>query len=269
MNPKVISVHSITDPENIPFSRKKYSRLKCGSVSIAKIYAKGIFEKFIENFKTSPEDSIIVYSSAYQHIPNAASIITKYFFYYLNDHLTENGMKPATLTKIIRNPTYFTDYGTLSKAEREKKIGKDQFYIDKNFVDGKVLIFIDDIRITGTHENKIQKSLVDLSPKDVYYLYWSIVDSDEINPDIEASLNYAEISDLKGLLNLYESDSVEFIVRTIRYILQAPKDEFLAFIYNRTRQDKETIYHLGVSEGYKTVPQFKRNLERLKKLISQ
>lgn len=266
---KSISVHQISDAQNIPFSRRKYSRLKCGAEYVAREYAKGIFEKFIAEVRLDADAPVIVFSSAYQHIPNAASIITKWFFYYLNNHLATEGLRPATLSKIIRNPTYFTDYGSLSKEERELKISKDRFYIDREFCAGKTLIFIDDIKVTGTHERKIQKALLDaqVEARDVYYLYWAEVINEDIDAAIEAALNYAEISDLKGLLQLYENHQVEFIVRTIRYILQAPKEEFLEFINNRTRQDKEKIYFLGLSENYHNVPKFRRNLQRLKKII--
>jgi hypothetical protein len=62
--------------------------------------------------------------------------------------------------RCIRTITYKEDYGELDAEQRLLKlIGNDSFHIDKMFLKGKTLVFLDDIRITGGHERMIMKMI--------------------------------------------------------------------------------------------------------------
>ena len=61
---------------------------------------------------------------------------------------------------------------------------------DKEFIKGKVLFFIDDIKITGSHERRI-KALLESVGFDgtVVFLYYAMYEG-EGHPNIENQLNY-------------------------------------------------------------------------------
>ena len=67
--------------------------------------------------------------------------------------------KKIELRKINRTTTYSVDYGELSAKERLKLISNDIFKINENFNGDEILIFIDDIKITGSHEFVIKRML--------------------------------------------------------------------------------------------------------------
>lgn len=56
---------------------------------------------------------------------------------------------------VHRKVSYINDYGFLSKEDRKALIDGDTFSINRDFWGNKTLIFIDDVNITGTHEEKL------------------------------------------------------------------------------------------------------------------
>ena len=99
---------------------------------------------------------IIILPSPYLSIPTASNFLCYYFKKELNSFLFKNSKKASIESKIYRNQTYVTDYGNLDFEERVKLISNDTYYIDRNFIEGKLCIFVDDIKITGSHEHTVQ-----------------------------------------------------------------------------------------------------------------
>ncbi len=80
-----------------------------------------------------------------------------HFVFRLNRWLADNELPVVQETKVHRTITYKEDYGELSAEERIRLIGNDSFHIDASFLRGKTLLFLDDIKITGSHERMILK----------------------------------------------------------------------------------------------------------------
>jgi PRTase ComF-like len=105
--------------------------------------------------------------------------------YELNKFLAENNAPVVQETKIHRTITYKEDYGALDAEKRMKLIGNDKFHIDKNFLTNKTLIFLDDIRITGSHERMITKMIDEHQlDNDVHMLYFAQLMDMTIPPNI-------------------------------------------------------------------------------------
>lgn len=272
INKQQFFVHSIEDTTNLPFSDKEYSIFKCGSLTVAKKYGKQLAEKFCQEVLSkslTKEDNVLVFPSAYSYIPCAATLMSRYFIRYLNFWLIENGFEPAMESKVLRKRKYAEEYAVLSKEDREQRLKNDNYYIDTELTENNIVIFIDDIFITGSHEKMLIQCFANCTqqPKLAYFLYYAKLNNDAVSATFEGELNYAEIRDIKGIKKLVETDEIEYIIRTVRYILQSNEQDFYDFLRNRSLSEKETIYFSAICEGYDTHPKYRDNMQRLKMIL--
>ena len=81
-------------------------------------------------------------------------------------------------------------YKHLSFEDRKNLIANDTYYLDKDFLRGKLCIFIDDIKITGSHEYTVNRILNEYSVEaDFMFLYYAELTNFEIDPKIENFFN--------------------------------------------------------------------------------
>ena len=155
------SAFQVSDPRNFDFPAEKYSKFKFGSTNIAREFGYILADRFINQlFKFSYNGTpIVVLPSAYSHIPTASYFMAIHFIDKLNQFLYENDYSPVETGKISRSITYREDYGEMTADERYNLIKGDKFHIDEALLENKILIFLDDIKITGTHERIIIKML--------------------------------------------------------------------------------------------------------------
>jgi len=168
------SLHKILSTHDLTFSRMGYSRFKFGDGSIAEEFGTNLAKHFIadELSKNYDGNQLVVVSSPYSFIPTATFFLKNNFIFEMNKWLASNNYPVTQETKIHRSTSYSEDYGTLDATGRMKLIENDIFYIDKNFVKDKTIIFIDDIRITGTHEKMITRMLDMFNIEERYYLLY-------------------------------------------------------------------------------------------------
>ena len=191
------SLHKIQNTDNFGFSPTKYSKFKYGDDSIAKEFGNALATGFIENYlSVNPIiEQIVVISSPYAFIPTATFGMKNYFVFRLNRWLAEHNLPVVQETKVTRSITYKEDYGELDEVQRLSLIGNDTFQIDKEFLKDKVLIFLDDIRITGSHERMITKMLKEYClENETHLLYFAELINRNIHPNIENFLNYYHVN---------------------------------------------------------------------------
>ncbi len=126
--------------------------------------ANGFIKGFLEDNLVT--EQIVVISSPYCFIPTAAFAMKNHFVNQLNRWLVDHGRLVVQEAKVHRTITYKEDYGELSAEDRMKLIGNDSFHIDKDFLEGKTLFFLDDIKITGSHEKMIMKMVREYGPEE-------------------------------------------------------------------------------------------------------
>ena len=271
------SVHSLVSKHSLPISAEKYSRFKFGDLSIAKIYALELFEYFINNHSQWLQLSnrpIVIYSSPYTSIPTSSYYLTKYFFDYLQDYLS-NVLKLNTqvlFSKINRCQTYTEDYGAMSSEQRYDLIKNDTYVFSEEPREDWRLVFIDDISITGTHQRVIEDimKLNDFSNESLF-LYYSKLDNPIIDPVIENELNYNYVNSSNKLLEIIYSGSFGLTTRAVKYILRLPESDFNIFaqslIQNKRLDFIKEIISASKSNGYESIDTFKSNFLKLNSLL--
>ncbi|MDR1169872.1 MAG: phosphoribosyltransferase family protein [Prevotellaceae bacterium] len=263
------SAHQIDSPDRFDFSPEEYSIFKYGSANIARKFGYELADSFIKNCFSHRYDGqpVAILSSAYSHIPTASFYMKNFFADKLNGFLFRNNFPVAEEIKIHRTVTYREDYGEMSADERYSLIKGDKFYVDKNRVGNKLLIFLDDIRITGTHERIIVKMLDDYGIfNPCFMLFFAELADSRIHPKIENTLNNAFVKKPSDLECIIRSGQFSFNTRTVKFILNSSHDEFDSFVAKRDSSFISALYYNAIGNEYYRFPSYSRNLMRLMEL---
>lgn len=261
------SLHKIQSADNFGFSPAKYSRFKYGDDSIAKEFGTALAEGFIENHLTKNPilEQIVVISSPYAFIPTATFGMKNYFVFRINKWLAENNLPVVQETKVTRSITYKEDYGALDEAQRLTLIGNDTFHIDKAFLKDKVLIFLDDIRITGSHERMITKMLKEYGlENEIHLLYFAELTNRNIHPNIENFLNYYHVKSIFDLKDIIKNAGFSINTRIVKYILNSEPNSFQIFLQNHSDSFLELLYNMAIGNSYHTIEAYQENLNLLR-----
>ena len=264
-------VHSFTSMEDLPFSAELYSQMKFGDDRAAKILGRELAEGFfIQNAGALLSNTVVVLPSPYNHVPNAASVMTMHFTNRLNELLVGANGNHAETSIINRKVSYTSDYGFMSKDARASLIANDTFNVNRSYLEGKIVVCIDDIRITGVHEDKLREIFEreELNVDRTFFLYYASYRGDQ--PDIEAALNFHGVKNLDDYLDLMKQPKHHLIVRPIKYMLSRNHNTFVAMIDRCTIQWIEDLYYACLGEGYYKIPDYQENFGYVReKLVEQ
>ncbi len=268
--PYAYSVHKIFDRDNLPFSAIDYSRFKFGDKDIAREYgyrlAIGVMS---QKFCKEPSNQYVVISSPYCFIPTATFAMKDYFVQTMNKMLVKRGEKPVQETKIHRVSSYKEDYGNLDVEARMAIMDKDCFHIDKEFTKGKVLLFLDDVRITGSHEKRIKDMIEQYKiTNQCAFIYWAELANKKIHPNVENDLNYAFVKSLLDLDKILKNNNFLINTRVVKYILNAPFSEFKTFIHYQPLRFVNNVYSAAIGNSYHEIPEYAKNLSYIQTMIS-
>lgn len=264
---KNYSLHKIIEKDTCPFKEEEYSRFKFGDKFYAEKFAKDLFEGFAHQYGEIilSNTDIIILPSPYLSIPTASNFLCYYFKKELNSFLFKNGKKACIESKIYRNQTYVTDYGNLDFEQRVRLISNDTYYIDRNFIEGKLCIFVDDIKITGSHEHTVNKILDQYDVKgDFVFVYFAQLMNKDIHPKIENHYNYFAVRNVEDIVSIINSTHFQYNTRIVKYILSLDEDQFAFLASNISAQKCNELFHLAISNNYHQILEYQKNINEIK-----
>jgi len=257
------SVYDFSTLEDMPFSAIDYSSLKFGCNEVAKRFGYELAEKFFsQNYEKLTSGNFVVIPSPYNYVTNAATSMSKHFVHKLNHLLAFNGGKSVDSSFIHRKVTYTGDFGFLNKEEREKLINQDSFYINKDFLEGKTIIVLDDVKITGAHEDKINAIFDEQNiTNDTFFIYYGNYLKRGVGADIEGAINFAAIKNIDDYIALAQKPSYNLIVRPIKYLFRRTEYEFQKAINALPTELVQEIYYGCLGENYHLLEENKVNFD--------
>lgn len=269
----VYSLHKILGVDAFTFNPADYSRFKFGDGHIAASFgdalANGFLAQHADVLRSGKQ--VVILPSPYFAIPTASYAMAGSFKITLNRFLAANRLPVAEESKIHRYKTYSLDYGELDADSRLNLILNDKYHLDSQFLRGKALIFIDDIKITGSHELVIRNLLKQFSLEDeiAYFLYFAQLDGKNIHPRIENDLNYSYVKSVHDLDSIIGSGNFKVNTRIVKYILNAECSAFDAFMAKQTTLFCEQLTDLAISNGYHEMEEYKKNFQQLLTITHQ
>jgi hypothetical protein len=261
-------VHSFSEI-SAPFNMESFSEFKYGNTQIAKNMAIELVHFFKKNLLNEKvKKKYIIYSSPYSQIPTASLFLTQYFIEIL---LSEFPKLDLNLEKIERNNTYSQDYGLMSADQRFQLISKDTYSLNHLPDKDAILIFIDDVSITGTHQRVIEKLIFENSiQNEIIFLYFAKLKNNS-DPKFESQLNNFKIKKWDDLAKLMLSSVFKFNTRTIKYLLSLENEEFY-LMFNVLQKNKPQLISnllvLAESNNYDKIEAYKNNFMELKKYLN-
>lgn len=272
MHQQTFSLHKVDNETDFSFDPSAYSRFKFGDGAIAEEFGRALARGFIRECLPLPQNQgqdIVVISSPYSFIPTATFAMKNAFVFGLNRWLCEQGLPVVQETKVHRTITYKEDYGELSAAERMRLIGNDHFHIDASFLKGKTLIFLDDIRITGSHERMINRMIGEFAlTNDIYMLYFAELINTDIHPNIENYLNYFQVKSIFDLESIVNSGAFVMNTRFVKYLLNYEHQSFRVFLQNQSDAFTNTLYDMALGNGYHTMESYSENLTYIRQQLT-
>ncbi|MGJ1431529.1 phosphoribosyltransferase family protein [Sphingobacterium spiritivorum] len=263
---KHYSQHKIMHQEHCPFDEAAYSWFKFGDIQYAEKFAEELFNGFINQFGTIilSQTDILLLPSPYHSIPTASNYLCAGFKKHLNRFLFENGKNACIETKMHRQQTYTQDYGNLDYQQRLSLISNDTYYIDRQFLNGKCCLFLDDIKITGSHERTVSKILDQYQVKgDFIFIYYAELINKEIHPNIENHYNYFAVRSVQDIIAVMNRDSFRFNTRIVKYIMTLQQQDFDMLIRNIPEALKRELSQLAISNNYHQIKEYQHNIYKL------
>lgn len=261
------SLHKIIDEDQCPFEATEYSWFKFGDKQFAEQFATELFNGFIAEFGDLllSKDEIVILPSPYLSIPTASNFLCYYFKKSLNSFLFKNNKKASIESKIYRNQTYVTDYGNLSFDDRVKLIANDTYYIDRNFINDKLCIFVDDIKITGSHEHTVNKILDQYNVNgDFVFVYFAELVNKSIHPKIENHYNYYAVKGVNEIVEVINRANFQYNTRIIKFILNLDEAQFRFLTNNISIEKRNDLFHLAISNNYHQILEYQNNINSIK-----
>lgn len=261
------SLHKISNTTDFGFGAAEYSRFKFGDGEVAKHFgaalAAGFIKQHLSSFKTN--EQLVVISSPYSFIPTATFTLKNHFVSILNRWLARHNMPVVQESKVHRTITYKEDYGELNAEQRLHLIGNDSFHVDKMFLKGKTLVFLDDVRITGGHERMIKKMIQEYElDNPVYMLYFAELVNNDIHPSIENYLNYFSVQTIFDLDDIINSGHFCINTRIVKYILNYDHESLCVFLQNKSEAFINELYDMALGNSYHTMESYQLNLNYIK-----
>ncbi|WP_158826745.1 phosphoribosyltransferase family protein [Mucilaginibacter lacusdianchii] len=264
------SLHKISSNTSFGFSAADYSRFKFGDDKVSAQFGKALADGFIQDVLETKaiQQQLVVISSPYSFIPTATFAMKNYFVFQLNRWLAGNGLPVVQEAKVHRTITYKEDYGALDAEQRMSLISNDSFHIDANFLEGKVLLFLDDIKITGSHERMISKMIAEYKlQNEVHMLYFAELVNSSIHPNIENDLNYHEVKTIFDLDKIINSGQFAINTRLVKYILNYAHQDFCIFIEYQSKAFINQLYDMALGNSYHTMDNYSLNLNYIKNYL--
>lgn len=265
------TTHLFSSVQNASFDVHAYSRMKFGSGADARLLGYEMAEAFAAEFwNMLCKERCVVIPAPSTSVPVAATLMGWHFHNRLNHLLDSTGHMPVQWNLVDRAVTYNDNYAQLGLEERRKLLADDERHVNVSFCTGKTLIFVDDVRITGTHEEKLSHMVHALGMNNPVVFATYAAYSGE-NPAIEHELNHQYVHTGLDVVALTQRPMCDWRVttRAMRLVLELPAEKFGLALRVLSLAHREEIYHAAIAKGYSKHAPYNANFESLRHSIER
>lgn len=262
------ATHSFGSVLQTTFDAAAYSRMKFGSGSDARVLGYEMAEDFARHYWSFvTERQAVVVPAPTTSVAVAATLLGWHFHNRLNHLLDQRGHAPVQWDHVHRAVTYNDNYAQLCLAERQRLLEDDERHVNVSFLTGKNLIFVDDVRITGTHEVKLAQMLrqAGLEQDTVFAAFAEYTGSE---PSVEHELNHVMVKNGLDVIVLSNDPEWQVTTRSLRLVLGLPEAAFAQSITSMPYRRREQVYHASIAKGYSRHGPYAGNFETLRRSLT-
>jgi len=265
----------------ILFDSSNYSMFKYGAGTVAKQYGYSLCARFIEQYKgwfiqdnkSESEESIYITCAPFKVAPTASHAVASYFTEALNMYLLSRSLPSAILFQIERSNVFEGDYAQLPALDRREVMSRNSLVLHHTIdLKNKHVILIDDIRITGSHEERVMNLITKHQPKSVCKMYVALFEQQKglEKPQHEAALNNALVKTLADLDNLIKGMGDKYIpnARVCKFLLsQQDTTALRQFLGQQSYYVLKRILDYMQGDEYHSMQSYKRQYKIVKQVV--
>ncbi|HSI21249.1 MAG TPA: phosphoribosyltransferase family protein [Verrucomicrobiae bacterium] len=240
----------------------QFSQFKHGSGAAAQRFGRAMSAYLAESAPVVFEPEVVLIASCYKYAPVAAQALADETMLSLNELRITKGLPAIKRGRIYRGEVFEIDYSALSDADRKALLANDALLVDVELMKGKHVIVIDDVRITGGHERKIDPVLAEIGAASVTYVYLAAFNEMPQSATIERELNHATVKTPANVFALASQPDFRLNSRVVKFLLGASTAEEL--IQNLAPDALLDFYKAALGNGYALMPRFHETLKALR-----
>jgi hypothetical protein len=213
--------------------RKTYSRMKHGIRSATRVFARTLADALLDThpqFMRAADPPLFL--AAYKAVPPACHFLSLYCLERINLCRVAEDREPGRLIQIHKDKVVAGNYALSTLEKRQAELEDIVFSLEGRNLRDRVVILLDDARITGAAERRILEVVRPEAPRALILGYVLRFDEDRGNDDpaIENILNHTAIREIGDLLPAIHVDDFDLNIRTLKLILSAPEETLTHFL---------------------------------------
>jgi len=221
----------------------EYSRFKFGDGEAASKYGMLLGRLVLSDTAALlANEEVYVASSAYRVAPPASESLLVPFMASAESAVKAVDAETAfTRFKISKAKMATDNYAGMSFEERSRTLQNDLLLPEDLDLDGRHVVILDDIRVTGLREAALKQLFEESGAKHTSFYYVLDVPDGKTYPQTEAAINIRSVKTVDDVLEL--ACKPDFIpnVRLCKFILSQSVQEFERFCANVPDEVGETI----------------------------
>jgi hypothetical protein len=269
--PNKWQVHLFDDLSHPGFDVGAYSRLKHGSDTSARLLGHEMANAFFENpilREWLTAQRAVVLPAPGTNVPVAATLLVNHFVERINWRLTTKGFDHVEQGHVHRYMSYnMNTYADIGADERKALLAGDTLHFPMTYLEDKSLIFVDDVCITGTHEEKLERELAQrgMNNPRIYACYAKYTGKD---PSIEGRLNKISVRRPLDIVWLAQEPGFTVTVRCLRFFLEADVKEAEQVLRGLPRRLREQFCAAAIEKGYYRYPEYETTYAMLRESVA-
>lgn len=216
---------------------------------------------------------------AYNVLPGGPNLLCSYIYEDLKNKLPDSITLSLVHLRVETNNLEIKDSESLSKYHNYSAftpLQRNQLYeqaseplIEPGDFRGRSILFVNDIKVTGTQQRYMQRAFVKVNSPQVCWLYVLMIDQAiaETEPEIEYAINHSHIATFEEFADLLATHNLKYTARCITRLLSYELSKLAKLFQTLDVGRKKAILDLATAEGRFSGHYFKEKIDLLKSCV--
>jgi hypothetical protein len=258
-----------------------YPRLKLGVTESVDYYGarlSRLAEDVIVQSLPGSTDWVIT-APAFNVLPGGPNLLASYIYEDLKNKLPDSITLSLVHLRVETDDLEIKDsealhkyhnYSTFTQQERNQLYEQTREpLIEPRDFRGRSILFLNDIKVTGTQQRYMHQAFAKLNPRQICWLYILDVDREiaEAQPEVEYEINHSCVASFEEFAELLSMQDLEYTSRCITRLLSYELSSLATLFQMLDAGRKKTILELATADGRFSGDLFKEKIDLLKRCV--